>query len=247
MANAAIYCSKKLWARVDSFRQRFGVAGALYKTLDIVLHKALRTHVHRVVWLELKSVVSMVPPDASFGYRFLTADELAVFAQEPSYFIGPSLVADVRNGRTLCFAALFGERLAAFGCYTLRHVEPDQAAGAALSFPSDVAYMSYGFTHPDFRGFRLHGLIMGLALQELAKRGVTKLVSLVAWTNWASLKSCERLGYVNLGKMITIGGKQGAWGIYPKAAKQLGVRFGRCAAKMDCQVGPLGPCAIATN
>jgi len=135
----------------------------------------------------------------------------------------------VRNGSEACFAALAGDRLAAFGCYTFCYVPPQQAAGAAMSFPADVAYMSYGLTHPDFRGARLHGLVMGLALQEMAKRGVTKLVSIVGWTNWASLKSCWRLGYINVGNMVTIGGKNRAVGFYPKAAKALGVRFGRQA------------------
>ena len=72
---------------------------------------------------------------------------------------------------------------------------------------------------------------MGLALKALATRGITKLVSLVGWTNWASLKSCQRLGYVSLGNMIAIGGRKRAVGLYPKAAKQLGVRFGRRAAR----------------
>src|SRR6185503_21359140 len=119
------------------------------------------------------------------------------------YFIHPSLADGVRNGREVCFAAFEGDRLAAFGCYTLGYVPPDQAAGAAMSFPSDVAYMSYGFTHPDFRGSRLHGLVMGFGLQQLATYGVTKLVSIVGWTNCASLKSCWRLGYTPLGKMFT--------------------------------------------
>ncbi len=231
MTTAAAYLSTNLFARFEGFRKRFGVKGAIFKSLDAVLHKALRTQVHRVVWLELKSVAGMAPPDESFRYRFISADELAAFAEEPSYFIGPSLVVDVRSGRTMCFAALAGKRLAAFGCYTLRYVEPDQSAGDAISLPRGVAYMSYGFTHPDFRGFRLHGLIMGLALQELAERGVTRLVSLVAWTNWASLKSCERLGYVNLGNMITFGSQKRAIGIYPNTAKELGIRFGRNARK----------------
>jgi hypothetical protein len=231
MTTAAAYFPKSLFTRLDAFRERFGVKGVFFKSLDAVLHKALRTRVHRVVWLELESIAAMAPPDEAFTFRFLTGDELAAFAEEPSYFIGPSLVVDVRSGRTMCFAALAGDRLAAFGCYTLRYVEPDQAGGAGMSFPDDVAYMSYGFTHPDFRGFRLHGLAMGLALQELAKRGVTKLVSLVAWINWASLKSCDRLGYLNLGNMITVGSQKRAVGVYPKTAKQLGVRFGRNAAK----------------
>jgi hypothetical protein len=71
---------------------------------------------------------------------------------------------------------------------------------------------------------------MGMALQQLANRGITKLVSLVGWKNWASLKSCQRLGYHSVGNMITIGGPNRAFGIYPRAAKQRGVRFGRQAA-----------------
>jgi hypothetical protein len=215
--------------RLSKFRERYGNKGAIYKSLDVVLHKVFRASVHTVVWLDLESLAEMAPPDPQFTFRFLTADEVAIYAEDPTYYIDLTLADAVRSGREVCFAALAGDRLAAFGCYTLKSVKPEQAAGAAMSFPPDVAYMSYGFTHPDFRGARLHGLVMGLALQTLAKRGVTKLVSLVAWTNWASLKSCWRLGYLNVGNMITVGGRKRALGMYPKAAKQLGVRFGRKA------------------
>ena len=183
------------------------------------------------MWLDIKSLAEMAPPDPQFTFRFLTADEVAMYAEDPTYYIDASLADGVRSGHELCFAALAGDRLAAFGCYTLGFVGPEQAAGAAMSFPSDVAYMSYGLTHPDFRGARLHGLVMGLALQQLSKQGITKLVSIVAWTNWASLKSCWRLGYIDVGNMLTVGGRKRAVGLYPKAAKQLGVRFGRNAAK----------------
>ncbi|HEX5472730.1 MAG TPA: GNAT family N-acetyltransferase [Lacipirellulaceae bacterium] len=231
MGTAAIQSSPNVFQRLASFRQRFGVKETILKSLDAVLNKALRTHVHRVVWLDLTAVAHVVPADDVFTFRTLNADEVAKFAEDPSYFIDPSLIEGVRSGREVCFAALACDRLAAFGCYTLGYVEPRQAAGAAISFPSDVAYMSYGFTHPDFRGFRLHGIAMALALQELAKRGITKLVSIVSWTNVASLKSCERLGYISLGNMITIGTPNHALGFYPEAAKQLGVRFGRKAVK----------------
>lgn len=218
--------------RLNSFRERYGVKSALCKAVDVVLHKACRTYVHTVVWLDVDAVAKMTCTDPRFSFRFLTADEIEAFAKDPSYYIDPSLAEGVRTGREVCFAALEGARLAAFGCYTLGYVPPEQASGAAMSFPADVAYMSYGFTHPDYRGARLHGYIMGLALQELAKCGVTKLVSIVAWTNLPSLKSCWRLGYINLGNMVTIGGKKRAIGFYPSAAKRLGVRFGRHALKV---------------
>jgi hypothetical protein len=218
--------------RLHAFRERYGVKSTFFKVVDVVLHKAFRAYVHTVVWLDLEPVAKMACTDPRFSFRFLSADEIEKYAEEPSFFIDPSLAEGVRNGREVCFAALEGDRLAAFGCYTLGYVSPEQASGAAMSFPADVAYMSYGFTHPDFRGARLHGYIMGLALQELAKRGITKLVSIVAWTNLASLKSCWRLGYINLGNMLTIGGKRRALGFYPSAAKKLGVRFGRHALRV---------------
>src|SRR4051812_17136639 len=210
MSFPSVTFNHNIFNRLNAFRERYGASGAVYKAIDVVLHKALRTYVHTVVWLELKAVEKMECVDPQFSFRCLTADEITEFAADPSYFIDPSLADGVRTGNEVCFAALSGNRLAAFGCYTLGYVRPEQAAGAAMSFPVDVAYMSYGFTHPDFRGSRLHGLIMGLALQELAKRGVTKLVSIVAWTNWASLKSCWRLGYKDLGNMVTIGSRKHA-------------------------------------
>ena len=217
--------------RLSAFRERFGTKAAVYKALDVVLHKAFGAAVHTVVWLDLKNLAKMTPADPQFTFRFLTADEVETYAKDPVYFLNPALPDAIRAGRELCFGVLAGEQLAAFGCYSLDYAKPEQASGTTISFPSDVAYMSYGLTHPDFRGARLHGLAMALALEELAKRGITKLVSLVSWTNWASLKSCHRLGYINIGNMLTIGGRSHAVGLYPKAAKQFGVRFGRKAIK----------------
>jgi hypothetical protein len=221
----------KVFHRLSEFRERFGIAGVIHKSFDVAIHKVLRTSVHAVVWLDVESVAKLTPADPKFTFRFLSADEVATYAKDQSYYLDAAQVQRVREGRDLCFAALAGDRLAAFGCYMLGPIEPEHVSGVAMSFPPDVAYMSYGFTHPDFRGARLHGLIMGLALQELARRGITKLVSIVGWTNQASLKSCYRLGYQNLGNMIAVGGKKRTVGVYPKAAKQLGVRFGCRAAK----------------
>jgi hypothetical protein len=231
MASSIAVAGSKFFDRLNAFRERYGTTAALYKSFDVVLHKVFRTSVYTVVWLDLDSLAEMAPPDPQFTFRFLTAEEVETFAKDSSYYLSPTLADGIRNGREVCFAALAGDRLAAFGCYTLGYVQPEKAAGAAISFPSDVAYMSFGFTHADFRGARLHGLIMSMALKELAKRGVTKIVSLVARTNWASLKSCWRLGYISVGNMTMIGGAKHAIGFYPKPAQKLGVRFGRKAVK----------------
>jgi hypothetical protein len=229
MGSISIKSGFGVFDRLHAFRERHGNLGAAHKALDVVLGKVFRAQVHTVVWLELDAVKSMAPTDEQFEYRFLTAEEVEKFAEDASYYISTSLAGGIRDGSQVCFAALAGDRLAAFSCYTLGYVPPEQCAGAALSFPADVAYMSFGFTHPDFRGFRLHGLLMGLALQKLADRGITKLVSIVSWTNQSSLKSCWRLGYTSVGNMLTIGSRRHAVGLYPRAAKARGVRFGRRA------------------
>ncbi len=215
--------------RLTAFRERFGTNGALLKSLDVVLHKVFGVSIFTVVWLEVESLAQMPAPDPQFEFRFLTADEVAKYAKDPTYYIEPVMAERVRNGREVCFAALCGDRLAAFGFYALHYIEPQHASGVAMSFPANVAFMTYGLTHPDFRGERLHGLIMGRALQELGQRGITKFASLVARANLASLKSCYRLGYVSLGNMTIVGGKKRAIGVYPNAAKQLGIRFGHKA------------------
>ena len=215
--------------RLQAFRERFGTNGALLKSLDTLLHKLLGISIFTVVWLDVDSLAAMPDPGPEFEFRFLTADEVARYAADPAYYIEPVMADRVRDGREVCFAALAGDRLAAFGFYALHFIEPRHASGVAMSFPPHVAFMTYGLTHPDFRGARLHGHIMGRALQQLGARGITTFASLVARSNLASLKSCYRLGYESLGNMKIVGGKQHSIGIYPPAAKARGIRFGRKA------------------
>ncbi|MCI0332513.1 MAG: hypothetical protein L0228_04745 [Planctomycetes bacterium] len=229
MAVPTIGTSNGFFQRITAFRERFGTNGALLKSLDVVLHKVFAVSIFTVVWLEVKSLAQMPAPDPQFEFRFLTADEVTKYAEDPTYYLEPVMAERVRKGREVCFAALCGNRLAAFGFYALNYIEPQHASGVAMSFPPHVAFMTYGLTHPDFRGARLHGLIMGRALQELGQRGITEFASLVARSNLASLKSCYRLGYISLGNMTIVGGKKRSIGVYPNAAKELGIRFGRNA------------------
>jgi hypothetical protein len=215
--------------RVRAFRERFGIIGALRKSRDVILHKILHVSVFTVVWLEVRSIADMAAPEPQFEFRFLTADEVAAFSKDPAYYIEPIMAERVRDGREVCYAALAGGRLAAFGFYALNYVEPQHASGVAMSFPSDVAFMTFGFTHPDFRGSRLHGHIMAGALRALSERGIDSLASLVARSNLASLKSCYRLGWISLDNMTIIGGKRRSIGVYPSAAKARRIRFGRNA------------------
>jgi RimJ/RimL family protein N-acetyltransferase len=185
--------------------------------------------VSELVWLSLDKIQLAGDPPAGFEFRFLTPSDIAGFLS-PTNELDERHVTRAERGHDLCFAALSGDRLAGFGWYALGSIEGEHCDGVNLSFPDDVSYMYKGFTHPDFRGQRLHGYAMRLALEALAaERGIEHLVSTVSWTNWPSLKSCDRLGYERLGRIVTYGWDPLSIELYPRAAKARGVRFGRDA------------------
>jgi hypothetical protein len=191
-----------------------------------------------VVWLELDGLKIGLDADPKFEFRFLAAGEVASFAEEASNDLDGQMVERAAGGRDLCFAALCDGRLAAYGWYALDAIEAEHNFGVAMSYPSDVAYMYKGFTHPDFRGARLHGIGMGRALRELGQFGVSRLVSTVGWTNEASMKSCDRLGYERLGRIVTTGGEAFTLQRVPQVAVDRGVRFGASAVSRTVRTQP---------
>lgn len=222
-------------ARLGRLRAERGWRAALEAGVDRVGKAAVGLQVIEVVWLESLHVRDMSDVDPRFAFRFLRADEIRRYAGDPELKLTADLAARIEAGRDLCFAALDGNRLAAYGWYALDSIEGEHNFGVAMSFPADAAYMYNGFTHPEYRGLRLHGRVMGLALKALASRGVTSLVSTVDWTNHASLRSCERLGYSRLGRMVTIGGELALVLKVPVAATHRGIRFGHLAVRRPPQ------------
>ena len=218
--------SYQRWA---TMRAEHGAAAGWQWLTDRVGARLVNLGVSEVVWLELADIKLSGEPPAGFEFRWLTPDEIATCVCEENE-LSEHHVARAAAGHDLCFAALQNDRLAGYGWYALGSIEAVHCDNTALSFPSDVAYMYKGFTHSDFRGLRLHGFAMRLALEALAaERGITKLVSTVSWLNFASLKSCERLGYRCLGRMTKVGWGPCSTGHYPAAARKLGIRFGRRA------------------
>ncbi len=221
------------WRRISETRAHYGLSATIHWLAAQLANRVLRLEVTEVVWLEAGDLPPTMLADANFDFRFLTADDVARFAEDKVYELDEESIRRAGAGHDLCFAALDGSRLAAYGWYALGSVEARHNYGVPLSYPADVAYMYKGFTHPDYRGRRLHGVGMALALQKLAARGVTRLVSTVEWTNWASLRSCERLGYERLGRVWSVRCGSSCLCLTPSAARARQVRFGRQATVIE--------------
>lgn len=217
-------------ARINEHRAKFGTAATLKWIAARIAYRLFHIEVVEVIWLDRDSLSTDEPSqDQGLEFRFLEINEIMQFAQDPLNEIGADFIHRASSSNDLCFAVLDGNQLASYGWYALQSIEAEHNFGTALSFPAHVAYMYKGFTKPEYRGRRLHGIGMGLALSRLESHGVTALVSTVEFTNWASLKSCLRLGYQRLGKLWKFGPSPNVMYLAPPAARNYGIHFGNQA------------------
>ncbi len=197
-------CAVHCLDRLRETWRGYGTRAAALFLCDRLLARTIHLDVETIVWLD-EAAVGIGPEQApDFEFRFLSAEEVESFAASPECCMGPQCADRIRRGRDFCYAALAKDgRLASYGWYAIEQIEAEHCGGADMQLPQDVAYMYKGYTHPDFRGARLHGAGMGGALGALKAHGVTALISLVHWANYASLRSCKRLGYVTIGHLVS--------------------------------------------
>jgi hypothetical protein len=187
--------------------QKHGVPSALF---ELACHAARRT-ARVTVWNAV--VVTMDTLDKAFLHdkdrrgRFLSPRELYAFAKDPEYELSEDFLGRALSRRDRCFGFVENGALASYGWYA---AGPTEAAdGLVLRFDPAYAYMYKGFTHPDFRGHRLHALGMASALEALTREGKKGLVSYVEASNLASMKSCARMGYRTFGHVILMKTRRG--------------------------------------
>lgn len=221
---------KHKFGKANQIRRDFGFRAMLQFATNVVGLPLLHFEATTIVWLspDRMNIALDLPDDTEM--RFLTPDEVATFAQDPQYDFKQSLVEKAELGTDLCFAGFVDGQLASYGWYSLAPEVPADDFGLKMTVPKNAAYMHNGFTHPDFRGRRLHGIGMGRALLAMADRGIEALLSDVDWANHASLRSCKRLGYDFPGNLYAVG-RPFRFSIAPRAARSLGVSFHRNPAR----------------
>lgn len=211
---------------LTEIRRRYGIFAAFQLLADRLANLIVQLEVVNILWLPGQHLRVPGGCDPQFRFRFLTADDVRVFAADPSNDLSVEFSKRINTGHDLCFGGLLEGRLLAYSWFALESIEAAHACNIAMSYPKHMAYWYKVFTHPDFRGKGLLGVTVGLALQELGDQGVRELVAFVNWTNFPMLHGCHRIGCILLGRMVLvrIWGRQLA--IVPRRAKLLGLRFG---------------------
>ena len=168
--------------------------------------------------------------------RLLKATDIRQLAWEPCYKLEAEWAARLIFDLDFCVGAYVDGQLAAYAWYALSSIEAQHnrgrspSSGTSLAFPSHMAFMYRAFTAPDFRGRNLHASLHRFAFKTLRPHGVKAILTTCDWADPSGLGNCYDIGFRYLGKIWRFGIGPGTTGMYPRAAKQLGIRIGRGVA-----------------
>jgi hypothetical protein len=197
---------------VSNFRSDFKNFG-LQKTLYNFSLKAIN---HFIFFKILKCVIISVADPRYFGdekgyhYSFLNENTLLEFAKNEENGLPLNFIHEAMEKGDECYGILDGNSLASYGWYSNKPTLVTFSSGENakenlwLHFAGDYIYMYNGYTHNNYRGQRLHAIGMTRALKDYLDRGFKGLVSYVEANNFASLNSCYRMGYKDLGKIYLL-------------------------------------------
>ncbi|RMH66329.1 MAG: GNAT family acetyltransferase [Calditrichaeota bacterium] len=145
--------------------------------------------------------------DDAFQARFLSNDELYALSENPDTYISRSFLERNLPKGDMCYAIMQGDVLASYGWYSDKPtlITPE----LELHFDPQWIYMYKGYTMPAFRGKRLHAIGMARSLQAYTEKGYKGIISYVETSNFPSLRSCDRMGYKNFGKVRIFKGLSG--------------------------------------
>ncbi|MGH9938601.1 MAG: GNAT family N-acetyltransferase [Blastocatellia bacterium] len=167
----------------------FGYRGVNHLTLLMVL-KCLTIDAVDRKFLHIKN---------GYTCEFLDPEKLMVLSKNPEYQLKRNFLDEALDKGDECFAILDGDCLASYGWYSNKSTKVSDEL--ELHFNERYVYMYNGFTHPDYRGQRLHAIGMTMALDHYLNRGHKGIVSWVEANNFSSLRSCHRMGYREFGEI----------------------------------------------
>jgi hypothetical protein len=190
---------------------RFGIQAAAGDFAYRAARKVTELTIFKGVALTMNSVdPSFLTEDVGCRWGFLDATALrrALLRGEPLQMDVAFVDGALRKG-DVCYGAVEDDRIISYGWYSIQPTAVTVLEGdMVLHFDSAYAYMYRGYTLPEHRGRRLHGIGMARALEAIVQGGARGLVSIVDARNFASLSSCYRLGYHPFGQIFcaTVGG-----------------------------------------
>ncbi len=139
----------------------------------------------------------------AYDCRFASRDDLVMMSSQFGPVLTSEYVATALDKRDDCFAVFDGPKCAAFGWYSRRPtvIRDD----LVVHFDPEWIYMYHGYTPPEYRGQKLHGMGIVRAMYAYAERGARGMISIAEEVNYRTHNSAYRMGFVDCGKMWRVG------------------------------------------
>jgi hypothetical protein len=183
-----------------------GVSATLYHAVYRAANQVTRLAVWNGLVLTPDRVDSRFGTDPKRAHaRMLDAAAMREYAKDEVNCLSERFLDEAVAKGDRCFAFFDGDVLTSYGWYSKKPTRLTEVSDSlVLSFDPKYVYMYNGFTLPKHRGQRLHALGMAAALEEYAKEGHKGLICYVDSANFASLKSCYRMGYRTFGHVVLV-------------------------------------------
>ncbi|MHB1033403.1 MAG: GNAT family N-acetyltransferase [Pirellulales bacterium] len=191
----------------STYRGRYGAVCAVKRFAYRVARRLFKLEIADLLSLDFRPLHQRPLESSSLEFRFLSVDDIRTAAGDSANDLDVAMAGRLEFEWNFCFAAFNRGRLVNYSWYALHHVEPEHSFGASLTLPDDTIYMHKAFTLPAYRGRRLHQATVHRATQIFARMGIRRLVALIEYANWASVRSHERLGCQRIGRFWRLGHK----------------------------------------
>jgi hypothetical protein len=177
---------------------------------DATARFAIIRALNKLVHFECLEILTIDVDDAERSFpgsgvglscRWVDLEQLRTLAAaDASLQITEEFLDDALRKKDRCYGVFFENNLVNYGWFSSRPT----AIRDQLMFCFDPAYIYRykGFTRPEFRGKRLNAIGMSRALSSIAESGTRRIVAYVNSTNFASLRSCYRMGYERRGRVL---------------------------------------------
>jgi hypothetical protein len=182
--------------------ERHGVARTLHRACLRAVNRVISFRILRGLHAEAARSAFLACPPRYRGV-FASAAALKRFAQDPETGLTPHFIEQALQAGDECYAVLEGDKLASYGWHSTRPT-PLGPPQLVVHFAPGFVYRYKGFTITRYRGQRLHAIGMTRALCHYVAQGHRGIVCYVDSTNFASLKSCLRMGYRVFGSIYLV-------------------------------------------
>jgi len=161
----------------------------------------------------------------SFDVRFLSEAEIQAVAGRQGNLFVPEFAQRALAKGDRCHGVLDSGELVSFTWYSAGATE--LVDGLIADFHPDYVYGYKSFTHPGYRGRRLHALSLAHALRRFASEGLKGVLGFVEAENYSSVRSGLRAGGSILGRVWIISLGSRTWLLHTAGCRRAGLRLSR--------------------